>query len=79
MSVHQASTCEAKAAKVRRGFYIHLAVYLAVNALLSGLNLATGPDRLWCPWPLFGWGIGVLAHAVVAFTLPGKRASTPTP
>ena len=30
-----------RAAKARAGFFIHLAVFVAVNALLIGINLTT--------------------------------------
>lgn len=56
------------------GFYIHLAVYLAVNILLAILNLIYSPQYLWFLWPLFGWGIGIAFHALgVFFFLPGSR------
>lgn len=61
----------------RIGFYIHLAAYLAVNALLVSINLATSTDCLWCKWPLLGWGLGLLAHALVAFGLPLLRGGRP--
>ncbi len=58
----------------RRGFYVHAAVYAVVNALLVGINFATSSEHLWFKWPLLGWGIGLLAHGVVAFALPRRRA-----
>ena len=50
-----------------RGFYAHLAVYLAVNAGLLVINLYTAPERLWVMGPLAGWGLGVLIHGSVVF------------
>jgi len=47
-----------------RGFYSHLAIYLAVNLCLFILNMVTSREHLWFYWPLIGWGIGVLIHAV---------------
>jgi hypothetical protein len=38
-------------------------VYLAVNALLIVINLATTPGKYWFYWPLLGWGIGIAGHA----------------
>jgi len=46
-----------------RGFYVHLAIYLIVNAGLAGLNLVAGPPH-WFVWPALGWGIGLLAHGL---------------
>jgi len=63
-----------KVVNARIGFYIHLTVYLVVNALLIFINLATSSERLWFQWPLLGWGLGILAHAAVTFGLPGVRA-----
>jgi hypothetical protein len=65
----------ASAGRARTGFYIHLAAYLAVNALLVCVNLLTTPARLWFYWPLLGWGVGLLAHALAAFALPLLRPS----
>jgi uncharacterized membrane protein len=65
----------ARTGRARAGFYIHLAAYLAVNAALVGVNLLTTPGRLWFLWPLLGWGIGLLAHALAAFGLPLLRPS----
>jgi hypothetical protein len=46
-----------------KGFYIHLFVFLLVNVLLVGVNVATG-GPFWALWIILGWGIGVLAHAL---------------
>jgi hypothetical protein len=50
-----------------RGFYLHLTIYVLVNALLLAINLVTSPSILWFFWPLLGWGIGIVAHAVSVF------------
>jgi hypothetical protein len=49
-----------------RGFYTHLAVYVAVNIGLLIVNALTGPDW-WVQWVVFGWGIGIVAHALAVF------------
>jgi hypothetical protein len=54
-----------------RGFYSHLLTYVLVNVALLVLNLITFPGSLWFYWPLFGWGVGVLAHAASVFG-PGR-------
>jgi hypothetical protein len=59
-----------RAAGARIAFTIHLTAYAVVNALLIVINLATSTRHLWFMWPLLGWGVGVLAHAFAAFTLP---------
>jgi len=50
-----------------KGFYSHLLTYVLVNVALLVLNLITSPESLWFYWPLFGWGVGVLAHAASVF------------
>ena len=54
----------------RLSLYIHLAVYLAVNALLIVINLATSTAYLWFWWPLLGWGIGLGVHALALLVIP---------
>ena len=64
-----------RVARAKIAFYIHLTVYALVNALLIGINLGTSTQHLWFKWPLLGWGVGLLAHAIVAFALP-RRVGT---
>jgi hypothetical protein len=74
MSVYLESARAGKASRIRKGFAIHLAAYLLVNALLVGINLATNPDRLWCKWPLLGWGVGILAHGIATYACAVRTA-----
>ena len=52
-----------------KGFYIHLLVYVAVNAFIL-INIAMQSNEFW-QWPhfftLFFWGIGLLVHAAIVF------------
>ena len=50
----------------RTGFYIHLAAYVVVNAVLIAVNLSES-DEWWAQWPLLGWGIGLAFHAFGVF------------
>ena len=54
-----------------KGFYSHFMVYIFVNAALCLINLLTDPQHLWFYWPLFGWGIGIVAHAFSTFGVFG--------
>jgi signal transduction histidine kinase len=62
-------------AAAEAGFFSHLAVYVAVIALLAVINLLTwghgaaGPPHyhLWFLWPAFGWGIGIFSHFMAVF------------
>ena len=49
----------------------HFAVYLLFGVFMFVLNLLTDPGNWWFYWPLFGWGIGIAAHA---FTTYGAEA-----
>ena len=50
-----------------RGFYIHLTVYVIVNLGLFFINMMTSPETLWFIWPLMGWGIALVLHALRVF------------
>ena len=53
--------------RAKTAFFIHLGVYAAVNALLAYIDLTRSPEQIWFYWPLAGWGIGIVAHAVAVF------------
>jgi len=63
-----------KRVEAKIGFYIHFAVYIAVNILLLIINVSTSPQSLWFKWPLIGWGIGVFFHALTVFVFSGGSA-----
>ena len=65
-----------RVARARVAFFIHLTVYALVNALLIGINLGTSTQHLWFKWPLLGWGVGILGHAIVTFALPRRKMGT---
>jgi len=51
-------------AEAIQGLYIHVLVYLVINAGLFGINWVTtgGDGPWWFYWPLLGWGIGLGIH-----------------
>lgn len=52
----------------RRDFYIHLTIYLAVNAMLIVVWIWNDPrEFFWPVFPLVGWGIGIAVHAFTVF------------
>ena len=63
-----------KRVEAKIGFYVHLSVYIAVNILLIIVNISTSPQYLWFKWPLIGWGIGVISHALGVFVFTGGSA-----
>ena len=59
-------------ARAKLGFFSHAAVYLAVNAGLLTLSLATGHH--WALFPLLGWGLGLFMHGLSVWVFgPGNR------
>ena len=48
-------------------FWIHLGIFVAVNAGLITLNLVRSPDKYWFQWVLLGWGAGLLLNAYRVF------------
>lgn len=63
-----------KRVEAKIGFYVHLAVYVAVNTLLIIINLLTSSQYLWFKWPLMGWGIALFFHALGVFVFSGGSA-----
>jgi len=62
------------ASHLRAAFQIHLAVYLAVNAMLVVVWALTWTGHPWFVYPLLGWGIGLVAHgAHTRFHLAEER------
>jgi hypothetical protein len=45
----------------RRAVLGHAATFASVMTLLVAINLLVTPHFLWFFWPLFGWGLGLLA------------------
>lgn len=54
-------------AGMKFGFFIHLAVFIAVNALLFVINQRTTPGFSWFAFPLGGWAIGVSIHGLAVY------------
>ena len=59
-----------KRVKEIKGFYTHLLIYVAVMILLIVFDLRDG-GNYWFYWPLLGWGIAIVAHAINLFGLGG--------
>lgn len=52
----------------RRDFFMHLYVFITVNVFLAAINLLTYHEdkEMWALFPLLGWGIGLVIHAIAA-------------
>ncbi|MHB8879758.1 MAG: 2TM domain-containing protein [Myxococcaceae bacterium] len=53
-----------KRVQMKRGFFIHLLLYVIVNGALIVIWAVTGRGYPWFVWPLLGWGIGIVANAI---------------
>jgi len=53
---------EIKTEEEKRDFFIHLTVYILVNALIIVVNFLYTPSIPWFLFPLIGWGIGIVSH-----------------
>lgn len=56
--------------QARMGFVIHLLMYLSLNTGLAIIWFVTGRGYPWFLWPLIGWGIGIVAHALALLIGP---------
>ncbi|OMC02898.1 hypothetical protein A5733_24950 [Mycobacterium sp. NS-7484] len=67
-----------RAAQISVG--IHLAGYVAGSLLMLGIWLAVGLGGggwyFWPVWPIMGWGIGVVSHAIPVWA---HRSMSPAP
>jgi uncharacterized membrane protein len=54
----------------KREFFTHLFVYAVVNAVLIAIWAMTGATFFWPIFPLLGWGIGVVFHALDVYQRP---------
>jgi hypothetical protein len=67
MDDQQMYQAASRGAGAKLGFYIHLVIYVLLNIILATVNLVFSPHVLWFPFPLLGWGIGLLAHGLAVF------------
>ncbi len=54
-----------KRVKMKRDYLVHVMLYVSVNLALFGIWTATGGGYPWFVWPLFAWGIGIVANTMV--------------
>ena len=57
-----------KRVEAKKGFFVHLTVYIIVNIMLVLIwAFPAGGGFPWFVFPLGGWGIGILFHFLEAF------------
>ena len=50
-----------------KGFYTHVLAYVLIIPFLIFINYMTYWDYKWFWFPMFGWGVGLVIHALVVF------------
>jgi hypothetical protein len=60
---------EAREILRRRALYLHATIWAATNLFLVAIWAVTGAGFPWFIFPLFGWGIGLVAHGAAAFLM----------
>ena len=58
--------------RAKQAFRVHVAVYLTVDALLVAIWAFVSVGYFWPIWPILGWGVGVVAHAVSVYVGPSE-------
>lgn len=56
-------------AGAKLGWYLHAAVYVAVNLFLLALSEHGFGQRRWSMFPLLGWGLGLALHGISVLVL----------
>ena len=56
-----------KRVEAKKGLFIHVLVYLLVNALVVTAWHFSGVSFPWFVFPLGGWGIGLVFHFLAVF------------
>lgn len=76
METHEAYKRAQKRVAAKVGFYIHFTIFLIVSLALMSINLNSSSEYLWFKWPVMGWGIGILFHAMSVYVFYGKTLIT---
>jgi hypothetical protein len=53
--------------QANRAFIEHARSFVLVNLLLVGIWLVSGAGYFWPVWPILGWGVGLVGHAMATF------------
>ena len=61
-------------ARAKMGWYFHACIYVVVNAVVFLLSFYGYRHRPWSPFPVLGWGIGLVLHGISVFVV-GKGSS----
>lgn len=78
MSEEQLEALARKRVEARTGFLVHASMYVVANVGFIVIWAASGRGYPWFLWPLIGWGIAIVSHALALLFGPdsprGQRA-----
>jgi hypothetical protein len=69
------SAMQAVVSRRRRSLVLHALGFLLLNGLLFAVNAATTPGEWWVLFPVFFWGLALLAHAFLTFASAPARGA----
>ena len=69
MTPEEIERIAAKRAGAKLGWYIHAAVYMAVNVFVFSMSQYALGTRNWSVKPLLGWGLGLALHGISVWFL----------
>lgn len=58
-----------KRASAKMGWFVHAAVYVAVNVFLFAVSEFGMGRRHWSVYPALGWGLGLALHGISVWLL----------
>ncbi|HEV8682298.1 MAG TPA: 2TM domain-containing protein [Actinomycetota bacterium] len=70
---YEQAELEIETRNASRGFALHAAIYVLVQAALITINLVVASEFIWFPFPLVGWGIGLTMHYLFGFRWVGRE------
>lgn len=57
----------------RKGFFLHLSIYISINVVSIIINLVFTPKFLWVIFRIVFWGIGIIWNYLNAFLWIDKK------
>jgi hypothetical protein len=70
---YEQAELEVETESARRGFLIHAAIYVVIQAALITINLVVASEFIWFPFPLIGWGVGLTMHYLFGYRWVGRE------
>lgn len=69
LTPEEIETLARQRAGAKLGWFVHAAVYVAVNLMLLAMSRYGFGQRPWSVYPALGWGLGLVLHGIAVFIL----------